>query len=169
MNPTATSTPSTHRLGEPGELARTLSRLGLLPFVFGTLFVWLLADHIEPEPFAFVVQSLASYAALVVAFLAGLPWGLAAWRAAADETHTEDKTTLRWSVALLSAAWMALLMPPHAGLAALGALLVGCYLVDRKRYPVLGAAGWLKLRFRLTVLSSLCCFLAAAQLPTHPL
>lgn len=167
------NTQSTHRLGEPGELARTLARLGLLPFVLGTLLIWLLADHVEPEPYAFVVQSVASYAALVVAFLAGMPWGLAALRSVHEgpkrpEGIGEDKATLRWSVALISAAWMALLMPPHAGLAALGALLVGSYLVDRKRYPLLGAAGWLKLRFRLTVLSSLCCFLAAAQLPTRP-
>jgi len=36
--------------------------------------------------------------------------------------------------------------------------------VDRKLYPTIGASGWLTLRFRLTVVSSLSCFLAAAQL-----
>src|SRR5690606_5043830 len=110
------NTQSTHRLGAPGERARTLARLGLLPLVLGTLLLWLLADHVEPEPYAFVVQSVASYAALVVAFLAGMPWGLAALRSVHEgpkrpEGIGEDKATLRWSVALISAAWMALLMP----------------------------------------------------------
>ena len=49
-------------------------------------------------------------------------------------------------------------------LAALGGVLIVCYIVDRKLYPSIGAAGWLTLRFRLTVVSSLSCFFAAAQL-----
>jgi hypothetical protein len=100
-----------------------------------------------------------------VAFLGGLPWGLGMLRQHYDQPALPaDKRGLAWGVGYLVAAWVALQMPPHAGLAALGALLIGCYLVDRKCYPELGAAGWLKLRFRLTVVASLSCFLAAAQL-----
>ena len=62
------------------------------------------------------------------------------------------------------AAWLALLMPPHAGLVVMGALLIACYLLDRKHYLELGVSGWLTLRFRLTVVASLSCFLAAAQI-----
>lgn len=167
MSTTLSSTiPSAHPgLAEPSELARRLGHAGLIPFVGGALFVWLLVGRIEQEAFAFVVSAFASYAALVVAFLGGLPWGLSMLRQAYDQAaQPADKRGLAWGVAHVAASWVALQMPPHAGLAALGGLLIGSYLVDRKVYPPLGAAGWLKLRFRLTVVASLSCFLAAAQL-----
>jgi hypothetical protein len=41
-------------------------------------------------------------------------------------------------------------------------MLVACYLVDRRTYPLFGAAAWLTLRFRLTVVASLSCFVGAA-------
>jgi hypothetical protein len=167
MNPIVSSTiPSAHPgLAEPSDLARKLGHAGLIPFVGGALFVWLLAGRVEPQPFAFVVSALTSYAALVVAFLGGLPWGLTMLQQGYTQpVSPEQKQGLAWGVGYVVAAWVALLMPPHAGLAALGGLLIGCYLVDRKRYPELGAAGWLKLRFRLTVVASLSCFLAAAQI-----
>ena len=54
------------------------------------------------------------------------------------------------------------LMPPYAGLVVLGVLLVVCYAVDRRAYRAHGAAAWLTLRFRATVVASLSCFVAAA-------
>jgi hypothetical protein len=167
MSNTVSSTiPSAHPgLAEPSELARKLGHAGLAPFVGGALFVWLLAGRIDPQPFAFVVSALTSYAALIVSFLGGLPWGLSMLQQGYQQpVSTAQKQGMVWGVSYTLAAWVALLMPPHAGLAALGGLLIGCYLVDRKRYPELGAAGWLKLRFRLTVVASLSCFLAAAQI-----
>ncbi|MGH6647570.1 DUF3429 domain-containing protein, partial [Aquabacterium sp.] len=166
-NTTVSSTiPSPHPgLAEPSELARRLGHAGLIPFVGGALFVWLLVGRMDPQPFAFVVSAFTSYAALVVAFLGGLPWGLGMLRQHYHQAALPaEKRGLAWGVGYVIASWVALQMPPHAGLAALGGLLIGCYLVDRKCYPDLGAAGWLKLRFRLTVMSSLSCFLAAAQL-----
>jgi hypothetical protein len=53
-------------------------------------------------------------------------------------------------------------MPAYAGLVLQGAMLVACYLVDRRVYPGEGAGAWLTLRFRLTVVGALSCFLAAA-------
>ncbi len=41
-------------------------------------------------------------------------------------------------------------------------MLIACYLMDRRLYPLLGVADWLTLRFRLTLVASLSCFLAAA-------
>lgn len=165
--PSSSSTiPSAHPgLAEPSLLARRLSHAGLIPFVGGALFIGLLVGRLEPEPFAFVVRALTSYAALVVSFLGGIPWGLTMLQQSYNQAATpEQQRSLIWGVGYSLAAWIALLMPPHAGLAALGGLLIGCYVVDRKRYPELGASGWLKTRFRLTVVSSLSCFLAAAQL-----
>ena len=58
--------------------------------------------------------------------------------------------------------WLAVLMPPQAGLVVHGAMLAVCYAVDRRVYPVQGAAHWLTLRFRLSAVAALSCFLAAA-------
>ena len=41
-------------------------------------------------------------------------------------------------------------------------MLIVCYLVDRRIYPRHGMAAWLVLRFRLTAVASLSCFLGAA-------
>jgi hypothetical protein len=37
-----------------------------------------------------------------------------------------------------------------------------CYLVDRRVYPAYGLSKWLTLRFRLTLVASMSCFMAAA-------
>ncbi len=162
--------PATHSLpehhhAEPDELARQLGYAGLIPFIAGALFIWLLVGRIDEEPFVFVVRALTSYAALIVSFLGGIPWGLIMWRAAAGMSTPDHYRRAMWTGVIYTlAAWLALLMPPHAGLVVMGVLLVACYLSDRKRYPELGVAGWLTLRFRLTCVASLCCFLAAAQI-----
>lgn len=170
MTDSASAHPSlpTHHHAEPGDLALKLGYAGLAPFVAGAMFIWLLAGRADPrfeEPLRFVVMALSSYAALVVSFLGGVPWGLIMWESAAGMTLPEKHKRAMWTgVAYTMAAWVALLMPPHAGLVVMGFLLIACYLTDRKRYPELGVAGWLTMRFRLTALASLSCFLAAAQI-----
>ncbi len=154
-----------HHHSEPSELARKLGYAGLIPFIGGALFIWLLSGRVEPPPFNFVVGAVTSYAALIVSFLGGVPWGLVMLRSAAGEADGPMHHRALWAgIAYSLAAWVALLMPPHAGLVVLGVLLIGCYLSDRKRYPELGMAGWMTMRFRLTVFASLSCFLAAAQI-----
>lgn len=150
---------------QPGRLATQLGHASLLPFVAGAVFVWLLSGPGRPpEPLVFLVGALTSYAALVIAFLGGLPWGLAV-RVRPDEAdHALVQRTLWTGLVRLVTAWIAVNMPPHAGLVVLGALLIAGYLIDRRLYPLLGAGGWLTLRFRLTIVASLSCFLAAAQL-----
>ncbi len=161
----ATNTLPDHHHAEPDELARKLGYAGLAPFVAGAVFIWLLVGRIDDEPFMFVVRALTSYAALVVSFLGGIPWGLIMWRSASGMPMPDHHKRALWTGVIYTlAAWMALLMPPHAGLVIMGVLLVACYLSDRKRYPELGVAGWLTLRFRLTCVASLSCFLAAAQI-----
>jgi hypothetical protein len=167
MNDTAAPSLPAHQRGAvPDELARKLGYAGLLPFVCGALFVFLLSPaRIGEEPFAFVVRALSSYAALIAAFLGGIPWGLVMWRGHTNVISSESLRRTLWTgIAYPLSAWIALLMPPHAGLVVMGAILVVCYLTDRKSYPELGVGGWLTLRFRLTVVASLSCFLAAAQI-----
>lgn len=139
---------------EPSALASRLGYAGLLPFVGGTALAWLLArpDHLAEH--AFVMQGLSAYAAAVIAFLGALHWGLV--------MRQPEPGALRWGVWPALLAWVGLLMPAYAGLVVHGVLLLACYAVDRRSYPRLGVGGWLTLRFRCTVLASLCCFLAAA-------
>lgn len=142
-NPVHTSAPSIwfDRLGYAG----------LLPFVGLPLLLWVLP---EPELQIWVATALAAYGALIVSFLGGVHWG-AAWRGGGGLPHAV------WGVVPSLLGWLGVLMPPFAGLPWLGMVLVACYLVDRKRYPMLGLAPWLTLRFRLSMVAALGCFLAA--------
>lgn len=160
-----TPAPSPQLHADPNLLARRLGYAGLIPFIASALFVWLLVGRIDDEPFAFVVRALSTYAALILSFLGGMRWGLvmpsSQWH---GPVPGYQRRALWTGIAFSLIAWVGLLMPPHAGLAWLGGMLIACYLTDRKHYLELGAAGWLTLRFRLTVVASLCCFVSAAQI-----
>lgn len=146
--------PVTDSLHVPPHAAR-LAYAGLLPFAAGAVLAWVGLQPVEVHEF--VVLALLAYASLVVGFLAGIHWGVLMRHARA--------TPAEYVVPLLlwGGAWVALVMPPHAGLVVAGALLVGTYLVDRRRYPALGLGHWLTLRFRLSLGAAFCCFLAAAN------
>lgn len=135
------------------DTARWLGNLGLVPFGIGALLVWV---GLAPELHAFVTAAMSAYAALIVSFLGGIHWGLAFRQSA------PPASLFVWGVVPSLLAWVAVLMPPHAGLVLHGVLLVLCYLVDRRVYPVQGAAHWLTLRFRLSAVAAFSCFLAAA-------
>lgn len=154
-----------HHHAEPGTLARRLGHLGLVPFVAGALFVWLLGPRMDDEPFFFVVRGLTAYAALVVSFLGGLHWGMLMWQSgsAADEPDLQ-KRALWVGIGYSLVGLVAVLMPPHAGLALIGFVLIACYLIDRKLYPSAGLQHWLTLRFHLSTVAALSCFLAAGAL-----
>lgn len=137
----------------PSETARLLGHAGLLPFVLGALLVWI---GLAPDLHAFVTLALSAYAAVIVSFLGGIHWGLAL-------RHSAPPASLLWWGVLPSlVAWLAVLMPPFAGLVVHGAMLVACYGVDRRVYPSQGVGHWLGLRFRLSAVASLSCFLGAA-------
>jgi hypothetical protein len=135
------------------DTARWLGHAGLLPFGLGALLVWV---RLAPELHAFVTAAMSAYAGLIVSFLGGIHWGLAFRQTA------PPASLFVWGVVPALLAWLAVLMPPHAGLVLHGVVLVLCYLVDRRVYPVHGAAHWLTLRFRLSSVAALACFLAAA-------
>lgn len=137
----------------PHPVALRLGYAGLIPFVLGALLCWL----VRPDAHGHVTDALAKYAALIVSFLGGIHWGLGFRQAA------PSPTAFAWGVTPSVLAWVAVLMPADAALAALGFLIVVCYLVDRRLYPAQGLSAWLKLRFRLTVVASFSCFLAAAS------
>ncbi len=136
----------------PRPVALRLGYLALLPFVVGAALTWIVRAEAHPH----VTAALSAYAAVVVAFLGGIHWGLG-FRAAEP-----NNALFGWGVVPPLVACVAIIMPPNAGLVVHGVMLAACYLVDRKVYPAQGAAAWLTLRFRLSVVASLSCFIGAA-------
>ena len=136
----------------PDSKALRLGYAGLLPFVLGAALIWIVRADAQP----YVAASLSAYAAVIVSFLGGIHWGLG-FRA-----QPAEASRFVWGVLPSLIAWVGVVMPPYAGLVVLGVALIGCYLVDRRVYPRHGAAAWLTLRFRLTVVASLSCFVGAA-------
>ena len=137
-------------------LEKTIHQLGyggLIPFVGLTFLVWV-ADLQLVE---FLAHALAAYAAVIVSFLGGIHWGLGFIR-------PDGPTRLQffWGIAPSLLGWLALLMPPYAGLPLLGLIVLACYAVDRKIYPAAGLARWLPMRQQLTFVATLSCMLSAA-------
>jgi len=136
-------------------VALKLAYAGLLPFVFGAALIWLFGGY-SPEAYYHVTLATSAFAAVTISFLGGIHWGLA-FRQGSD-----DAGAYIWGVVPSLVAVPALLMPPSSGFVVHGAMLIICYLVDRRRYPAFGVGAWLTLRFRLSAVASLSCFLAAA-------
>ena len=141
---TAATAPSPHAL--------RLGYAGLLPFVAGAALIWIVRADAHP----YVAAALSAYAAVILSFLGGIHWGLGMRASAAAPS------LFGWGVVPSLIAWVAVVMPPYAGLVVQGVALIGCYAVDRRVYPQHGAAAWLTLRFRLTGVASLSCFVGAA-------
>lgn len=136
--------------------ATRLGHAGLIPFVLGALLVWVVNAEAHP----YVVEGLAGYAALIVSFLGGIHWGFG--MKALGQPGGVPLRPFAWGVVPSLLAWIGLTMPAYAGLVVLGVLLLLCYAVDRRAYPAAGLSAWLTLRFRLSAVAALSCFLAAA-------
>ncbi|KQW42119.1 MULTISPECIES: DUF3429 domain-containing protein [unclassified Roseateles] len=137
------------------QLAHRLAYAGLIPFVVGCALIWLIGDR-DLDQHAFVSLAMSAYAGLVISFLGGIHWGLSFARG------LPGRQPLVWGVFASLLGWLGVLMAPYAGLALHGGVLIVCYAIDRRVYPQLGAGDWLTLRFRLTAVAALSCFLAAA-------
>lgn len=129
-----------------------LGAAGLLPFMLGAALVWGVSD----EAFPYVTLALSAYGAVIVSFLGGIYWGVAF-------LQPEPQGRLwMWGVTPSLLAWVGVMMPPESGLVILGVALLLCYAVDRRLYPTVGLERWLVLRFRLSAIAALSCFLGAA-------
>ena len=157
MSPAAPAAPVARYVDPLSDTARWLGHLGLAPFLLGALLIWVSVwAGLAPDLHEFVTKSLSAYSGLIVSFLGGIHWGLALRMTA------PPPTLFIWGVVPSLVAWLAVMMPPYAGLVVHGVMLLVCYAVDRRIYPVQGAAQWLTLRFRLSTVASFCCFLGAA-------
>ncbi len=140
----------------PHPMALRLGYFGLVPFTVLALLTWIVGYDSHPDEHWYVTFLLSSYAAVIVSFLGGIHWGLG--------FHSDAPTPLAlvWGVIPPAVSWIAAVMPPQGGLIVQAMMLIICYLVDRKIYPVEHASDWLTLRLRLTVVASLCCLIAVA-------
>lgn len=141
-------------LSAPPAVAARLAYAGLIPFLMGAGLAWLLPPGMDEHTFALL--GLSAYAAVVLSFIGAVHWGRALQ--AAEQAHFPYV----WAVVPALLGTLGALMPAYAGLVLQGVALIACYAVDRQQYARWGAQSWLTLRFRCTVLASLCCFLAAA-------
>jgi Protein of unknown function (DUF3429) len=134
-------------------LAERLGYFGLIPFVLCALLSLIVREDAHP----YVLLMLSGYAAVVLSFLGGIHWGLGM------RTQPDLTTHYVWGVVPSLVGWVSVVMPAFAGLVIQGVMLVACYMVDRKFYPNYGASAWLTLRFRLTVIAGLSCFIGAIR------
>ena len=137
------ATPATPSNPPLPPLALQLGHAGLIPFIGGTLLVW----FVTPAAHPYATLALSAYAAVVVSFLGGIHWGIG--------FRDHSPGLFVWGVVPSLVAWVAVMMPPSAGLVIHGVMLAVCYLVDRRVYPAHGLAAWLTLRFRLSAGASL--------------
>ena len=137
---------------------RQLGYAGLIPFALLAALMWL----VTAELVGFVAVALAAYGAVIVAFLGGIHWGAGFLQNDAARSESSVRFHFVWGVLPSLLGWLALLMPPYAGLPLLGLVLLACYAVDRKTYPAAGLARWLPLRLQLTVVATVSCVLGAA-------
>jgi hypothetical protein len=144
-----------HTSSTPSPLATRLGYAGLIPFVLLAALLWIVQTDLRP----WLTIALTSYAALIATFLGGIHWGIAAQR-----THNEQTFHYIWGITPSLIAWIGLIMPAYAGLPMLAALLVVCYLVDRRSYVTAGWSAWLQMRLRLTVVSTLSCLIGAGAI-----
>ena len=136
----------------PSQVATRLGYAGLLPFMGGALLIWL----VLPEAHPYATLAMSAYAAVIISFLGGIHWGLAM-------RHADPPAALLvWGVVPSLVAWLAVMMPPESGLVSQGVMLLICYAADRQLYGSHGAAPWVLLRFRVSAMAALSCFIGAA-------
>ena len=137
---------------------QTITRLGyagLIPFILLAALMWL----VDAELLPFVAIALGGYAATIVSFLGGVHWGIGFMKGEAS-----PRFHFIWGVVPSLIAWLALMMPAYAALPLLGLVVVACYAVDSKTYPVAGLANWLPMRLQLKVVATASCVLGAAAI-----
>jgi hypothetical protein len=129
-----------------------LGYTGLVPFMLLAALTWI----VRPDAHPYVTAMLSAYAAVSVALLGGIHWGLAL-------RHPSPPASLfTWGVVPPMMACIGVVMLPFAGLVVHGVMLIICYLVDRQVYRREGVSAWLTLRFRTTVVAVISCFAGAA-------
>ncbi|MCK8516205.1 DUF3429 domain-containing protein [Methylonatrum kenyense] len=121
--------------------ATWLGLAGVLPFLLGAVWAWILGGGDTAD---WLLRAVAAYAAVILSFLGGVHWGLALRDPVADSSHYIV------SVVPSLLAWLALLLPLGPALAMLTICFVAQLVVDLLRLKL---PGWFRnLRALLTLL-----------------
>lgn len=90
----------------PPKLAISLGFIGLVPFITGSLGIWVTPEAWRER----VLEELLTYAAIVMAFLGAIHWGLAM---RAEESSEKAPIQLGLSVIPPLLGWLGLSLPVH--------------------------------------------------------
>jgi hypothetical protein len=144
-------------LGDVPRPALVLGGAGLIPFLAGVAGVWTL----DYPDFFLALNLMMAYAAVVLAFLGAVHWGLALAQEAAGNWRR-----LAPSVLPALAGWFALMLPNALGLLLLAIGFAGAFLADRAAVTANRAPAWyraLRKPLTLVVLAGLAaCYAALA-------
>ena len=145
-------------------LVLKLGYAGLIPFVGLALMV-----QLAPTPLNYLsAESLASYGAIISAFMGALHWG--ANLRILGKTPPGDRWEVRnawiWGITPALVAWVALHVYIPVGLLILASSLIIQRNIDKETYPYYfsseaACAAFITLRTRLTVVSAGCLIWAA--------
>ncbi len=145
-------------------LVRKLAYAGLIPFVGLALMV-----QLAPTPLNYLsAESLASYGAIITAFMGALHWGanLHTLGKAAPSDRWEDRNAWIWGVIPALVAWVALHIYIPVGLVILASALVIQRNIDKETYQYYfsneeARKEFITLRNQLTIVSGGCLVWAA--------
>lgn len=144
----------------PQQLAMHLGYAGLIPFVSGALGIWITPFGWRP----YVMAALLDYAAVILAFLGAIHWGLA-MRAEANDERARLQLGLSVIPPLLGWVAVASGMPFGLALPVLLAAFVLLYLADLRAVKLGLAPRWYPaLRRPLTIVVTISLLLAWASL-----
>lgn len=144
---------------KPPQLAVLLGYAGLIPFVSGALGIWVIPLGWRP----FVLAALLDFAAVILAFMGAIHWGLAM---RAQETDARAQVQLGLSVIPPLLGWLAVASGMPMGMALPICLLafVGLYLADLRAVKLGLAPRWYpRLRTPLTLIVTLSLLMAWAS------
>ena len=107
----------------PPRLAVGLGVAGLVPFVTGSLGLWITPEAWRER----VLEELLAYAAVILAFMGAIHWGLAM---RADESSEKAPVQLGLSVIPPLLGWVALSLPISFGLPVIFFAFASLYFAD---------------------------------------
>ncbi|HDZ54882.1 MAG TPA: DUF3429 domain-containing protein [Pseudomonas xinjiangensis] len=107
----------------PPRLAVGLGVVGLVPFVTGSLGLWITPEAWRER----VLEELLAYAAVILAFMGAIHWGLAM---RADESSEKAPVQLGLSVIPPLLGWVALSLPISFGLPVIFFAFASLYFAD---------------------------------------
>jgi hypothetical protein len=140
-------------------LVRKLAYAGLIPFVGLALMV-----QLAPTPLNYLsAESLASYGAIITAFMGALHWGanLHTLGKITPGSRWEERNAWIWGVIPALVAWVALHIYIPVGLVILASALIIQRNIDKETYPHYFSSeeacmAFITLRNQLTIVSAGC-------------